>query len=75
MESSRAALLLITSRFAIAVSVGNRPLSWRSSARSSSIKWRPSVSLITERTMLDVGDIRTFIEVVDAGGLMRCSHQ
>jgi len=27
------------------------------------------VSLITERTMLDVEDLRTFIEVVDAGGL------
>src|SRR5260221_7544540 len=73
MESSLAALLLITSRFAIAVSAA--PLSWRSSARSGSIKRRPSVSRIAERTMLDVEDLRTFIEGVDAGGLTPAAHR
>src|SRR5882757_10113026 len=36
---------------------------------------RPSVSRIAERTMLDVEDLRTFIEVVDAGGLTPAAHR
>src|SRR6267154_2481272 len=36
---------------------------------------RPSVSRIAERTMLDVEDLRTFIEVVDAGSLTPAAHR